>query len=165
MTTRWTILIIFLFGVFCTPALADPTSENVVQQAAPSADAESVAKLRRIRESAGLESSSLREAESKDSASTGGLFGRAVQGLFLCLGAFGVLLYFLKRGQGRVSEAGAQRMVVQERIVVAPKASVALLQVDGRELLIGITESQITFFPGDQKSSELLLEKGRVSNG
>jgi hypothetical protein len=160
-----TVLILLLIGLFSLPALAESEEGEVDLHSESSVDAESVAKLRRIRESAGLESTSLGDEEVNDSAAPGGIFGRAVQGLFLCLGAFGVLLYFLKRGQGSEHGDGAQRMVMQERITVAPKASVALLHVDGREILVGITESQITFFPGNSGGVELLGAKGRASNG
>jgi flagellar biogenesis protein FliO len=106
-----------------------------------------IEKLRRMKAnavSAELSTVQPSEEHANTEAESSGFVGKAFQGLSLCLGVFLVLVYFMKRGQpGRGSEK-KQRLTIREQLSIAPKASVTLLSVDGREVLVGVTESSVT---------------------
>ena len=69
---------------------------------------------------------------------------KTVQGLILCLGVFFVMVYFLKRTRPQGGAASEARLQLKERLSVGPKANVALLTIDGKEVLVGVSETQVS---------------------
>ena len=133
---RFILSLLCLLLLFGAPAAAsDELSES-----------SSIDKLRRIRAQVELNGSVEQPQPMPQKTEEASSFsGRVFQGLSLCLGLFFVMVYFLKRTR-RDGSDGAQRsrLMLRERISVGPKSNVALIAVDGRELLVGVSESGVT---------------------
>lgn len=105
----------------------------------------SIEKLRRIKEQ--VQSGDEKESPSEKAVSAdheAGQMGRSIQGLLLCFGALFVGVYFLKRSKGGKALTGASRLRLEERLLVGPKTHIALISVDGKEMLVGVSETQVT---------------------
>lgn len=78
---------------------------------------------------------------------------KAIKGLSLCLGIFFVLVYFLKRQQGIKTVRKERRLILKEQMTLGGKNSVALISVDGREMLVGVSESNVHLLQARQAIS------------
>ncbi|MCB0330780.1 MAG: FliO/MopB family protein [Bdellovibrionales bacterium] len=154
------LLSIILILIFCVPAFGSETSD-------PDS---SVEKLRRIREQAQAQQIDAEAAETiaqeaNESREDLGYVEKAIQGLALCLGVFFVLTYFMKKSQGIKSGTQERRLVLSEQISIGPKSKVALLSIDGKEILVGISESNIALLkelPPTRRPNPIKLEQGKV---
>jgi flagellar protein FliO/FliZ len=65
--------------------------------------------------------------------------------LLLVFGLLGGLLWGLKRMQSGIRPIGAERqMQVIEAVSVGPRQKIALVRVGGREVLVGVSPTQLT---------------------
>lgn len=87
------------------------------------------------------------------SADDGNLLVKAIKGLSLCLGVFFVLVYFLKKQQGIKTVRKERRLILKEQMNLGGKNSVALISVDGREMLVGVSESNVHLLQARQVTS------------
>jgi flagellar biogenesis protein FliO len=86
----------------------------------------------------------LAQAEVIPSASGSGLF-RAIVGTVLVLGTLGLLAYLLRRGVLTLpGQRASKTLAIETALSVGDRRSVAILNVEGRRLLIGLTPAQLT---------------------
>lgn len=71
--------------------------------------------------------------------------GKALQGLGLCLGIFFVGLFFLKRYGFIQRQTHSKRLKVLERLPISAKASVVLVDCDGKKMLLGVGSEKVSF--------------------
>jgi flagellar biogenesis protein FliO len=71
---------------------------------------------------------------------------RMVEALLLCLGVFFVGVYFYRKKTGHSPLKRTNRMRVLDRVFVAPKTSLVLAEVDGRQVLLAVGSEQVSFF-------------------
>jgi flagellar protein FliO/FliZ len=80
--------------------------------------------------------------------------------LLLVLGLLGGLLWGLKRMQAGVSLSGGVRQLqVIEAVSVGPRQKIVLVRVGGREVLVGVSPTQLTAlgtWPASKDDSELV---------
>ncbi len=80
--------------------------------------------------------------------------------LLLVLGLLGGLLWGLKRMQAGVSLSGGVRQLqVIEAVSVGPRQKIVLVRVGGREVLVGVSPTQLTAlgtWPASTDDSELV---------
>ncbi|MGA1190798.1 MAG: flagellar biosynthetic protein FliO [Bdellovibrionota bacterium] len=86
-------------------------------------------------------------------ADDGNLLVKAIKGLSLCLGIFFVFVYFLKKQQGIKTVRKERRLILKEQMNLGGKNSVALISVDGREMLVGVSESNVHLLQARQVTS------------
>ncbi len=70
---------------------------------------------------------------------------KVFQGLALCIGAFLIFIWGLKKLNGGAAQTGNRRLTVLEKIPVAPKTSLLLVRVDQRDVLIGVGAENVSF--------------------
>jgi flagellar protein FliO/FliZ len=80
--------------------------------------------------------------------------------LLLVLGLLGGLLWGLKRMQAGVNLSGGVRQLqVIEAVSVGPRQKIVLVRVGGREVLVGVSPTQLTAlgtWPASKDDSELV---------
>jgi len=67
-----------------------------------------------------------------------------VASFVLVLGLLGATLWVLRRMGGRSIRGSGGRLALQESLWLGPRQRVALIRVDDREILIAITQQQVT---------------------
>lgn len=74
-----------------------------------------------------------------EESSQGGSFAlKVLQGLIICTGVFFIGVFLYRKLSGDRPIAKGRRMRVIERISVAPKASLVLAAVDGKEIVLAV---------------------------
>ncbi len=87
-------------------------------------------------------------------------FLRIFGSLLLVFGLLGAMLWGLKRLQLRVQPGGAgRRLQLLETLSVGPRQKVALVRVDGQQVLLGISPGQINAL-GQWPAREAELSQG-----
>lgn len=83
------------------------------------------------------------------------------KGLALCLGAFMIMVFFIKR-LGRPNYANSQRhMNVRERLAISNKTSLLLVEVNGSDLVVAVGSETVNFHAIPPKK---LMTKVKNSN-
>lgn len=86
----------------------------------------------------------LLQAEPLGAPLGGGMF-RAIVGTVLVLGILFLLAYLLRRGVLTIpGQRGSRTLSVETALSMGDRRSVAILAVEGRRLLVGLTPVQIT---------------------
>ncbi len=67
-----------------------------------------------------------------------------VRGLALCLAAFCVVVFLLKKLNRGIQPSGGRRLRVLEKLAVSPKSALLLVEVDGITRLVGVGAETIT---------------------
>jgi len=82
------------------------------------------------------------------------LLVRAIKGLSLCLGVFFVFIYFLKKKHGIKTTSRERRLLLKEQMSLGGKNSVALIALDGREMIIGISENSVQLLQAQRSQAK-----------
>ncbi len=70
---------------------------------------------------------------------------KMAKGLGLCLATFCLVIFALKRHRRFSGVTGTQRMRLIERMPLSSKNSLALVEVDGRSLLVSVSAESVTY--------------------
>ena len=77
-------------------------------------------------------------ARTQSETVSGGM--RAVQALMLCTAVFLIGVFLYRKATGAKPMARSRRMRVLERLTLAPKTSLVIAEVNGREVLLAVGE-------------------------
>jgi len=73
--------------------------------------------------------------------------------LVLCIGVFCIVIYFLKRMNKGVIGGANKRIQVLEKVQIASKTSLVLVELDGKPLLFSLGNDRVSVLNPESKSS------------
>lgn len=78
----------------------------------------------------------------------------AVKGLLLCLGVFLIGTWLVKGFGGKGVIAGSRKMRIIERLPVAARTALLLIEVEGRKVLVAVGPDRVSFDPAGRGAAE-----------